>query len=60
LAIAYLLDRWLDTPQPFLRALSVTIVFAVLIAFVFWLPVYLGLPITHEQFRQRMWLPTWI
>jgi dolichyl-phosphate-mannose-protein mannosyltransferase len=29
-------------------------------AFVFWLPIYLGLPLSPEDYKLRMWFPSWI
>ena len=27
--------------------------------FLFFLPVYSGIPLTHQQWHWRMWLPGW-
>ncbi len=59
LAIAWLVDRWLRSYQTGYRAIGVTIIFAILLAFVFWLPLYLGLPISPGDFRDRMWFNSW-
>lgn len=42
------------------RAVAITLMFAVAIAFVWWLPIYLGLPLTPTGYRLRMWLPSWV
>jgi len=60
MAIAWLVDRWLQSVHPLFRGLGITIIFLVLLAFVFWLPIYLGLPLSPEGFRMRMWFPSWI
>jgi dolichyl-phosphate-mannose-protein mannosyltransferase len=68
LGLAWVCDRALSSPRPWQRGLGVTIVFGVLIAFVFWLPFYLGLPISQQQFSLRVlfypafqkWFPTWM
>lgn len=60
LAIAWLVTRWLQSYSLPLRGIAVTIIFAILIAFVFWMPIYLGLPLTPEAYKLRMWSPTWI
>jgi dolichyl-phosphate-mannose--protein O-mannosyl transferase len=60
LAIAWLIDRWLQSNQRWLRALGLTAIFLILASLVFWLPIYLGLPLTPEGFRARMWFPSWI
>jgi dolichyl-phosphate-mannose-protein mannosyltransferase len=72
LGLAWVCDRALSSRQAWQRGLGVTVIFAVLIAFVFWLPVYLGLPISPQQFSWRIlfypaaqkefptWLQNWI
>jgi dolichyl-phosphate-mannose-protein mannosyltransferase len=60
LAIAALVDHWLSSPQPKLRRMGTFIIGLIVIGFLFWLPVYLGLPLSPAQFRLRMWFPTWI
>ncbi|GAB4339769.1 MAG: phospholipid carrier-dependent glycosyltransferase [Leptolyngbyaceae cyanobacterium] len=60
MAIAWLVDRWLSSRQPYLRQMGMTIIAIVAIAFLFWLPVYLGLPLSPEGFKLRMWLPSWV
>ncbi|MEY3222145.1 MAG: hypothetical protein RLZZ203_1001, partial [Cyanobacteriota bacterium] len=29
-------------------------------AFVFWMPIYLGLPLSPHDYRMRMWFNSWI
>jgi dolichyl-phosphate-mannose--protein O-mannosyl transferase len=60
LALAWIIDRWLHSYRKNLRVLGVTAIFLILIAFVFWMPVYLGLPLSPESYRWRMWLPSWV
>ena len=60
LALAWVVDRWLQSYRRDYRAIGVTAIFLVLLAFVFWMPVYLGLPLSPESFRLRMWFPSWI
>ncbi|MBE9020648.1 dolichyl-phosphate-mannose--protein O-mannosyl transferase, partial [Chroococcidiopsidales cyanobacterium LEGE 13417] len=60
LALAWIVDRWLRSYHRNLRLLGVTAIFLILIAFVFWMPLYLGLPLSPESYRWRMWLPSWV
>lgn len=60
LALALLVDRWLHSSHRWHRATGLTVIFAVLIAFAFWMPLYLGLPITPIELRLRRWLPSWV
>lgn len=60
MAIAWLVDRWLSSRQSYLRQMGVAVIALVAIAFLFWLPIYLGLPLSPEGFKLRMWLPSWV
>lgn len=60
LAIALLVDKCLHSYRYAYRVLGVTIIFLILLAFVFWMPIYLGLPLSFESYRLRMWFPSWI
>ncbi len=60
LALAYLVDRWLHSYLRFFRVLGVTVIFLILLAFVFWMPIYLGLPLSPEALRLRLWSRSWI
>jgi dolichyl-phosphate-mannose--protein O-mannosyl transferase len=60
LAIAFVVDQCLHSYRRQYRALGVTIIFLILVAFVFWMPIYLGLPLSPQSYRLRMWLPSWI
>lgn len=42
------------------RGVALLLVFLVISGFIFWLPIFLGLPLTPTEFRWRMWLPSWI
>ena len=58
LAFAWLVDRWFDRPGGKIFASSVISI--VICSFIFWLPIYLGLPLSAEQFQLRMLLQSWI
>ncbi|OCR00373.1 dolichyl-phosphate-mannose--protein O-mannosyl transferase [Oscillatoriales cyanobacterium USR001] len=60
LALAWWVDRWLHSPQSHLRGIGVSVIFLILLAFVFWMPIYLGLPLSPDNWKLRMWLVTWI
>jgi dolichyl-phosphate-mannose-protein mannosyltransferase len=60
LALAWLVDRWLHSKQPHYRSAGATVIFLVLVAFVFWLPIYLGLPLSVQSYNLRMWFSSWI
>ncbi|MBE9181115.1 phospholipid carrier-dependent glycosyltransferase [Oculatella sp. LEGE 06141] len=60
MAIALLVDRWLTVPDRWHRMAGLTIIFAVLLALVFWMPLYLGLPISPEGLSARLWFRSWV
>ena len=74
LALAWIVDGWLQSPARQLRAIALTIIFAILAAFVFWMPIYLGLPLSPRDYQiliprfnarsvpswLRQWVPNWI
>ncbi|MBG1262613.1 dolichyl-phosphate-mannose--protein mannosyltransferase [Nostoc commune] len=60
LAIAWFVDQCLRSYYQQLRALGVTITFIILVAFIFWMPVYLGLPLSPHDYKLRMWFNSWI
>ncbi|MBH8574987.1 phospholipid carrier-dependent glycosyltransferase [Nostocaceae cyanobacterium CENA369] len=60
LAIAWFVDRCLYSYYRPLRALGITISFLIVLALVFWIPVYLGLPLSPEGYKARMWFNSWI
>jgi dolichyl-phosphate-mannose-protein mannosyltransferase len=60
LGLAWAVERWLRSYQIQRRAMGVTVIFAILLALVFWLPVYWGLPLSQKGFEERMWFRSWI
>ncbi|MCY7283933.1 MAG: dolichyl-phosphate-mannose--protein O-mannosyl transferase, partial [Cyanobacteria bacterium CAN_BIN43] len=60
LAIALLVDHWLQSSQSWRNITGITIIFLILLAFIFWMPLYLGLPLSPIEIQMRRWLPSWI
>lgn len=60
LAIAWFVDQCLHSYYRPLRVVGVTISFLIIAAFVYWMPIYLGLPLSPEGYRFRMWFQSWI
>ncbi|MBD2022412.1 phospholipid carrier-dependent glycosyltransferase [Leptolyngbya sp. FACHB-36] len=60
LALAWIVDRWLCSTQPRLRTMGIAICAGIALAFLFWLPIYLGLPLSPMEFQLRMLLPSWV
>jgi dolichyl-phosphate-mannose--protein O-mannosyl transferase len=60
MAIAWVVDRWLRSPEANLRRMAIAAITAIGLGFLFWLPMYLGLPLSAADFRARIWFPSWI
>jgi dolichyl-phosphate-mannose--protein O-mannosyl transferase len=55
MGLAWLVDRWLYSNSKLWQGIGLTVVFAIIIAFVFWLPIYLGLPLERTGLGLRLW-----
>jgi dolichyl-phosphate-mannose--protein O-mannosyl transferase len=60
MALAWLVDRWLHSRQPHRRTAGIAVITLITLAFIFWMPIYLGLPLSPIAFQIRMWLPSWL
>jgi dolichyl-phosphate-mannose--protein O-mannosyl transferase len=60
MALSWFVHGGLVSQERWHRGVAVSVVFLILAAFVFWMPIYLGLPLTWDEFRYRMWFPKWI
>ncbi|MGG6293286.1 phospholipid carrier-dependent glycosyltransferase [Leptolyngbya sp. AN02str] len=60
LAIALLVDGWLDSLRGWHRVVALTTVLVVALGFIFWLPLFLGLPISPADMQTRRWFASWI
>jgi dolichyl-phosphate-mannose-protein mannosyltransferase len=58
--LALLVSLMWRSPLQELRELGSGIVGVIAIAFIFWLPIYIGLPISSGYLPVLMWLPSWI
>jgi len=60
LAIALWLEWGLRSGQSWLIQLSLTLILLILLAFLFWLPLFLGLPLSPTGIQMRRWFDSWI
>jgi dolichyl-phosphate-mannose-protein mannosyltransferase len=60
LAIALLMDHWLQSSQNWRNITGFTVICLILVAFIFWMPIYLGLPLSPIDLQIRRWLPSWV
>ncbi|MBE9113206.1 dolichyl-phosphate-mannose--protein O-mannosyl transferase, partial [Nodosilinea sp. LEGE 07298] len=58
LGLAWLMAQWLENPRD--RPLALVLLGAIALSFWFWLPLYLGLPLSPEALQRRWLLPGWI
>ena len=58
LGLAWLMAKWLGNPQH--RPLALLLLGAIALSFFFWLPLYLGIPLSPEALQRRWLLPGWI
>lgn len=56
LTLVYLLSKILKNQ----RKIAVSLGALVLANFLYFLPIFLGIPITYNSWHDRMWLPSWI
>ncbi|MGA1603599.1 MAG: phospholipid carrier-dependent glycosyltransferase, partial [Prochlorothrix sp.] len=59
LVLAWLLERWFYSSSLLFRVTASLVVVGVLWGLVYWLPIYLGLPLEESVFRSRIWFRSW-
>jgi dolichyl-phosphate-mannose--protein O-mannosyl transferase len=59
-ALAFILDNLLSRPKKIERWLGMGVMGLILLSFIYWLPIFLGLPLLPQAFYLRMLLPSWI
>jgi dolichyl-phosphate-mannose-protein mannosyltransferase len=55
IGLAWWVDLWLRSHSKLLKGLGLTTIFSIAAAFVFWLPIYLGLSIDKAELSIRLW-----
>ena len=60
LALAWWGDRALSRENPTLTRTTWIAIGLCALGFMFWMPVFLGLPLDEVGYRSRMWLPSWV
>jgi dolichyl-phosphate-mannose-protein mannosyltransferase len=55
MGLAWLVDECLRSRSHWRQGLGLTVIFGVAAAFVFWLPIYLGLPLDRFELSLRIW-----
>ncbi|NJK39963.1 MAG: phospholipid carrier-dependent glycosyltransferase [Oscillatoriales cyanobacterium RM2_1_1] len=60
MALGWWVEKWVSHDQIWFKVMGIILIFMVTIAFIFWLPIYLGLPINPQAWQARMWFQSWI
>lgn len=58
--LALLIDRWLQSHHQWQKTAAVTVTSLVLGGFIFWMPLFLGLPLSPGALQLRRWLSSWV
>jgi dolichyl-phosphate-mannose-protein mannosyltransferase len=54
IGLAWFIDRWLHGNSTQWRNLGMMAIFSIAASFAWWMPIYLGLPLSHAELSQRM------
>ncbi len=60
LALAWFIDGWLCNKRLIFKFAGVLSLILIIGAFIFWLPIYIGSPLSQQDFKLRMLLESWI
>ncbi|NEO97518.1 MAG: phospholipid carrier-dependent glycosyltransferase [Symploca sp. SIO2E9] len=60
LALALVVDSLVQSNRREYQGIAIALILLIIIAFCFWMPIYLGLPLSVEGYQWRMWLRSWI
>ncbi|NES99642.1 MAG: phospholipid carrier-dependent glycosyltransferase [Sphaerospermopsis sp. SIO1G1] len=60
IGLAWFVDKFICSKNKQWCLLGFSISLTIIAAFIFWLPIYLGLPLSIEGYRLRMWFDSWI
>ncbi|MFM7439902.1 MAG: dolichyl-phosphate-mannose--protein O-mannosyl transferase, partial [Snowella sp.] len=60
LALAWVVERCLQQHSSEYRFAGLMVILLIVVAFIYWLPIYLGMPLSQQQFNLRFIFPNWI
>lgn len=60
MALAWILERSLNSKFKLVKNTAKALIILIIIAFLFWLPLYLGLPLLPLEYKIRIWSTNWI
>ncbi len=59
ITLAWWIDLGLRKRSWLKQLLSWTVIILIIAGFIYWLPIYIGLPLSPEAFHRRMWFRSW-
>ena len=59
-AIAWIIEQCLSSRLVLNRRIGIMMLLLISLAFMYWLPIYLGLPLSQQGFKMRMFFFNWI
>jgi len=59
LSLAWVLDLLITNRHRVAKVTGSLIVVGALLAFQYWLPIFIGLPMSAQDYEQKLWLPSW-
>ncbi|MFM7580796.1 MAG: dolichyl-phosphate-mannose--protein O-mannosyl transferase, partial [Microcystaceae cyanobacterium] len=59
-ALALIIEQLLNAPKAFSRQVGWGVLLLITLGFIYWLPIFLGLPLTSQAFYLRMLFKSWI
>jgi len=59
-ALALIIEPLLNAPKAFSRQVGWGVLLLITLGFIYWLPIFLGLPLTSQAFYLRMLFKSWI
>ncbi len=60
LALGWILTKSLEKSKYFPRWIGISLVILIILGFIYWMPIYLGLPLSKQGWKIRMLFPNWI
>ena len=60
MGLAWLMAGWIKAPKPSWRWAGWSLLALMLVSFLFWLPLWMGWPLSLDALNQRWWLRSWI
>ena len=60
MSLSWVLYRFLKSEMNIFKQIAISVIILIIISFLFWLPLYIGLPLMPSEYKIRMWSRNWI